>query len=103
MTLTECSWSTRAAHRPSSRSTRSWLITSREARRAECEAALLAQLDRLGTNLLTLSPGQQLGGAQAYLPRDAPLRIRRIAPVTQVASIGVVSGATVERTNFIPS
>jgi putative ABC transport system permease protein len=39
---------------------------------ASSQARLLAQLDALGTNLLTVSPGQALGGGQAYLRRPPP-------------------------------
>src|SRR3984893_11329802 len=67
------------------------------------QADLIAQLDRLGTNLLSGGPGQQLGGAPAYLPADAPLRIRRIAPVQSVSAVGLVPGATVRRTDLVPS
>jgi putative ABC transport system permease protein len=69
---------------------------------ASSQADLLAQLDRLGTNLLTVAPGQQLGGGPAYLPQDAPLRIRRIAPVEQVAATGLVPGVTVRRSDLVP-
>ena len=33
------------------------------------KAGLLAQLDRLGTNLLTVAPGQTFGGEDAVLPK----------------------------------
>ena len=62
---------------------------------------LIAQLDRLGTNLLTATPGQTLFGDDAVLPDEAPSMIRRIAPVEQVASLGSVEG-TVRRTDRIP-
>src|SRR4029450_11463099 len=35
------------------------------------KADLLAQLDRLGTNLLTVAPGQTFGGDTATLPTQA--------------------------------
>ncbi len=35
---------------------------------ASSQAALLGQLDRLGANLLTVAPGQTLGGDDATLP-----------------------------------
>ena len=41
-------------------------------------ASLLATLDRLGTNLLTVSPGQTFLGDDAALPDEAPAMIRRI-------------------------
>jgi putative ABC transport system permease protein len=62
---------------------------------------LLASLDRLGTNLLTATPGQTLRGETASLPLDAPGMIRRLGPVESVATVGAVD-ATVRRTDLIP-
>jgi putative ABC transport system permease protein len=64
-------------------------------------AGLLAQLDRLGTNLLTVSPGQHLFGGAATLPLDAPAMIRRVGPVEATSATAPVS-ATVHRTDRIP-
>ena len=64
-------------------------------------ADLLASLDRLGTNLLTVTPGQTLGGEAATLPLEAPAMIRRLGPVESVATVGAVD-ATVRRTDLIP-
>jgi putative ABC transport system permease protein len=58
---------------------------------ASSQAALLAEIDRLGTNLLTVSYGQTLGGDTASLPVAAPEMIDRIGPVTEVQQIGSVS------------
>ncbi|MBV8985235.1 MAG: ABC transporter permease, partial [Acidimicrobiia bacterium] len=52
------------------------------------EAGLLAEIDRLGTNLLTVTNGQTVLGTAAKLPFAAPSMIDRIAPVTTVAEIG---------------
>ncbi|HEV3464251.1 MAG TPA: ABC transporter permease, partial [Actinomycetota bacterium] len=41
-------------------------------------ADLLAQLDALGTNLLTVTPGETFLGEDAKLPKAAPGMIRRI-------------------------
>ncbi len=62
---------------------------------------LLASLDRLGTNLLTVTPGQTLRGETATLPLDAPGMIRRLGPVEAVSTVGAVD-ATVRRTDLIP-
>lgn len=70
---------------------------------ASGQARLLAQLDALGTNLLTVSPGQALGGAPAYLPRAAPGMIRRVGPVLTVSATGTVPDAHVFRTDKIPA
>jgi putative ABC transport system permease protein len=64
-------------------------------------AALLAQLDRLGTNLLTVSPGQTFFGEDATLPDTATPMIRRIGPVEGAAATEALN-ATVRRTDLIP-
>ena len=69
---------------------------------ASSQADLLAQLDRLGTNLLTVAPGQHLGGGQAYLPQTAPGMIRRVGPVLRVSATGVVPGVNVFKTDKVP-
>ncbi|TDB91738.1 ABC transporter permease [Actinomadura sp. 7K534] len=62
---------------------------------------LLRRLDRLGTNLLTVKPGDTLFGEKAELPEAAPEMVRRIGPVTAVGATGSVD-ATVRRTGMIP-
>jgi putative ABC transport system permease protein len=64
-------------------------------------ADLLATLDRLGTNLLTVSAGRTLFGEDAALPEEAPGMIGRIAPVEGVAGVESLSAA-VHRTDLIP-
>lgn len=64
-------------------------------------AGLIAQLDRLGTNLLTVRPGQQILGGAATLPRQAPGMIRRIGPVQATAATAPVK-ADVYRSDRIP-
>ncbi|TDE22903.1 ABC transporter permease [Actinomadura sp. 6K520] len=63
---------------------------------------LLRRLDRLGTNLLTVKPGDTLFGERAELPETAPEMVRRIGPVTAVGATGSVD-ATVRRTDRIPA
>ena len=65
-------------------------------------ADLLAQLDRLGTNLLTVAPGDKFGGGDVSLSPDAMGMIGRIPIVDVVAATGTVSGLTVRRSPFIP-
>jgi len=67
------------------------------------QAGLLAEIDRLGTNLLTVTNGQTLTGQAATLPLTAPAMIGRINPVTKVAETGDVSTADVFRSPLIPS
>jgi putative ABC transport system permease protein len=69
---------------------------------ASSQARLLAQLDALGTNLLTVAPGQALGGSQAYLPQTAPGMIQRVGPVLTVSATGLVPNVQVFRTDKIP-
>jgi putative ABC transport system permease protein len=66
------------------------------------QADLSAQLDTLGTNLLSLAPGKTLFGANAELPSDAAGMVRRLDGVQQVSSTANVS-ASVYRTNKVPS
>jgi putative ABC transport system permease protein len=60
-------------------------------------------LDRLGTNLLTVGPGQNLFGQATHLPDAAVGMIGRIGPVTSVTATGAVTGVHVYRNNKIPS
>jgi putative ABC transport system permease protein len=50
------------------------------------KADLIAQIDRLGTNMLQVAPGQSLDGQDSKLPDEAPAMIRRIPPVNDAAS-----------------
>src|SRR3954449_12057323 len=45
---------------------------------ASSQAGLLAEIDRLGTNLLTVEAGQSLTGEDAILPLEAPARVSRL-------------------------
>jgi putative ABC transport system permease protein len=67
------------------------------------KADLLAQIDRLGTNLLTVAPGQTFAGGDAVLPKQSVGMIRRIRPVQQTAATAAVSQAAVYRSDRIPS
>ncbi len=60
-------------------------------------------LRRLGTNLLTVAPGESLLGAQATLPDTAESMIARIGPVQSVSAVGYISGAHTYRTDRIPA
>lgn len=68
---------------------------------ASSRADLLAELDRLGTNLLQVAPGSTVFGEDAELPEAAPAMIRRIGPVQQAAATRTVD-ATVRRTDLVP-
>ena len=65
-------------------------------------ATLLAELDRIGSNLLTVAPGQTMFGEDASLPDEAVAMIGRIAPVEGASAVSLTD-ATVRRTDRIPS
>jgi len=67
------------------------------------QAGLLAEIDKLGTNLLTVTNGQTVFAQTAELPTAAPGMIRRIGPVTQVAGTGAISSAHAYRSPLIPA
>jgi putative ABC transport system permease protein len=64
-------------------------------------ADLIAQLDRLGTNLLEVSPGQTFTGQDAKLPKTAAAMIGAIAAVERVAQVADLD-ANVFRNDRIP-
>jgi putative ABC transport system permease protein len=66
------------------------------------QAGLLAEIDRLGTNLLTVSPGSTFAGGTASLPVTAPGMIARIGPVTAAQYVGTTN-AKAYRNPFIPA
>jgi putative ABC transport system permease protein len=63
---------------------------------------LLAQLDRLGTNMLRIEAGSGIGIGSGELPEESTAMVGRIGPVEQVASISVTE-ANVYRTDLVPS
>jgi putative ABC transport system permease protein len=64
------------------------------------KADLLATLDRLGTNLLRVAPGQTFAGEEAELPETAPAMIGRLDGVEGSAATKPLD-ATVRRTDRI--
>jgi putative ABC transport system permease protein len=64
-------------------------------------ADLLAAIDRLGTNLLTVAPGQSVFGQESALPPAAAAMLARVEGVQQAAAVKVLDGVTVRRTNLI--
>jgi putative ABC transport system permease protein len=65
------------------------------------QAQLNNLLDRLGTNLLTVTPGQTLFGDNASLPKESVSMIGRIGSVTTVSATGTVKDTSVRRTDLI--
>jgi putative ABC transport system permease protein len=66
------------------------------------QAGLLAEIDRLGTNMLTLEAGQSLTGEEAKLPREAPARITHVDDVQLVAHTALIKEENVYRNSMIP-
>jgi putative ABC transport system permease protein len=66
------------------------------------QAGLLAQIARLGPNLLTVEAGQSLSGGAAQLPHQAPGRITLLDNVQRVADTALLEQAKVYRNSMIP-
>jgi putative ABC transport system permease protein len=69
---------------------------------ASSQAALLAEIQALGTNLLTVTSGQTLTGGPAALPDAAPGMIARLPGVTGVQDTGTVTGVSAYKSPLIP-
>jgi putative ABC transport system permease protein len=69
---------------------------------ASSQAGLIAQINRLGTNLLTVEAGQSLTGGPAQLPREAPARITHLHNVELVADTALMPEEKVYRSSIIP-
>ena len=67
------------------------------------KADLLAKIETLGTNLLTVAPGESLFGDQTRLPAAAGSRIRLLGDVESAAAATAVEGATVRRSSYVPA
>jgi putative ABC transport system permease protein len=70
---------------------------------ASSSAALLAEIQQLGTNLLTVTNGQTLAGGVAELPEAAPGMIARLPGVTAMQDTGSVGNVNVYKSPLIPS
>jgi putative ABC transport system permease protein len=66
-------------------------------------AGLLAEIQALGTNLLTVTNGQSFTGGTANLPKNSPAMITRLSGVTVVQSTGTVGNIDAYRSPDIPS
>jgi putative ABC transport system permease protein len=69
---------------------------------ASSQAALLNEIARLGTNLLTVTNGETFTGNTAELPKAAPGMIARLPAVTAVQDTGTVNGANAYKSPLIP-
>lgn len=68
---------------------------------ASGRAALIAQLDRLGTNLIRVTPAAGVFGNADGLPPEAPAMLGRVGPVEQVTSTALLD-VTVLRNDLLP-
>jgi putative ABC transport system permease protein len=66
------------------------------------ESQLLAKLDQLGTNLLTVTNGADSSGAEAELPAPAAPMIRLIGHVQSVAPTAELTAVNVFRNDHVP-
>jgi putative ABC transport system permease protein len=66
------------------------------------KADLLAKIERLGTNLLAVEPGESPFGEPARLQAAATGRIGLLGDVESAAAVTVVDGATVRRSSYVP-
>src|SRR5438445_5109272 len=69
---------------------------------ASSQAGLIAEINRLGTNLLTVEAGQSLTGGPAQLPREAPARITLLDDVELVAHTALIKNKYVYRSAIVP-
>ncbi|GIM96964.1 ABC transporter permease [Paractinoplanes toevensis] len=69
---------------------------------ASSQADLDRALAALGTNMLTVTPGQTMFGENSDLPDTAVPMIRRIGPVLSATATGSVDDVNVYRTDRIP-
>jgi putative ABC transport system permease protein len=65
------------------------------------QAGLLAEINRLGTNMLTVEAGQSFAGGEAKLPPEAPARITHLDNVQLVAHTALMKDQKVYRNSMI--
>ena len=69
---------------------------------ASAQANLLAEIDALGTNLLTVTPGQTFLGANEVLPDTSVPMIGHVQQVQSAVAVYQVAGANVYRSPLVP-
>jgi putative ABC transport system permease protein len=67
------------------------------------QAGLLAEISKLGTNLLTVTNGQSLADGPAELPLTAPAMIGQLPGVTAVQYTGDITTVSAYRSPYIPA
>ncbi|MFF2962053.1 ABC transporter permease [Streptomyces sp. NPDC057963] len=66
-------------------------------------ADLQRTLDKLGTNMLTATPGQKFDGSTAQLPQNAVAMVGRIGPVVSATGTGDIEDTFVYRNDHVPA
>jgi putative ABC transport system permease protein len=69
---------------------------------ASSQAELVAKIQNLGTNLLTIQQGSGLTGAEKELPLTVGLSVARVEGVESVSSTAHIAGVHVLRTDRVP-
>ena len=69
---------------------------------ASSRAQLVAEIDALGTNMLTAQPSSLLGPQNAALPAAAPAMAAQIGPVISVGAVGTVA-ASIYKNDHVPA
>lgn len=67
---------------------------------ASSKADLIAEIDKLGTNLLQVRAGDNVVGGNATLPVTAPAMIHRVGPVESASSVSALN-TNVQRNRFV--
>ena len=67
------------------------------------KAGLLADIDRLGTNMLTAEAGQSFTGGQAQLPAEASARISHLGDVQELATTALLKTVKIYRSSMVPA
>ncbi|HEY7487886.1 MAG TPA: ABC transporter permease [Streptosporangiaceae bacterium] len=67
------------------------------------QSQLLAEIDRLGTNLLTVVNGRDLNGAETELPATATAGVGRVDGVQHVAPTAQLTQLNVYRNDVVPT
>ncbi len=70
---------------------------------ASAQANLLAEIDALGTNLLTVTPGQTFTGQNAALPSTSAAAIDHMPEVESDVAVYQVPNVNVYRTRLVPA
>jgi putative ABC transport system permease protein len=70
---------------------------------ASSQAQLLAEIDALGTNLLTVTPGTTFAGNNEILPATSVPMVAGMHHVDSDVAVYQVSGATVLRSPYVPA